>query len=86
MKFYYWAEEVARGDPCNLDNTLCYDDVIINSPGTPSFNPALPYVYKWDTINKIIVGEILAFVDNLRAIGFSWEAAWAIVRQIASRF
>ena len=28
----------------------------------------------------------MAYVDDLRAIGFSWEAAWAIARQVATRF
>ena len=84
--FYYLAEEIARGDPSDQDNALRYDEVIINAPGLPSFNPFLPYLYKWDVLNRRIAGEFLACVDDLRAIGFSWEAAWAVAQQVATRF
>ena len=86
VQYYYLAEEVARGDPSDHNNRLRYDEVKINAPGSPGFNPALPYVYKWDALNMRIAGEILAYVDDLRAIGYSWEEAWRIARQVASRF
>ena len=44
VMLYYLAEEIARGDPSDPDNALRYDAVMINAPGLPSFNPALPYV------------------------------------------
>jgi hypothetical protein len=40
---------------------------------------------KWDALAKQIAGDIVAFVDDLRALGHSVERAWAISRQVVSR-
>jgi hypothetical protein len=40
---------------------------------------------KWDADNKGIAGDLLAFIDDLRASGHSVEKAWAIARQVGSR-
>jgi hypothetical protein len=40
---------------------------------------------KWDSLTNKIAGNILAFVNNLRASGHSVEQAWAIARQVGSR-
>ena len=77
-------EEVVRGDLGDLDKLLRYDKVIVNIIGTSVYNPALPNVYKWDQVNHCVLGEIIVYVDNLRAIGCIMEAAWAITRQVAS--
>ena len=83
--YYELTEEVARGDPVDLDNTLCYNIITINAISTVKYNPALPNVYKWDNVAKIISGDIVAYVDYLMTIGHSWEAAWKIAYQVASR-
>ena len=53
--------------------------------GSKKYNPALPNVYKWDSIVKRIAGDLVAFIDDLRAIGYSLEQAWRIARWIASK-
>jgi hypothetical protein len=45
----------------------------------------MPRVYKWDVNAKRIAGDSVAFVDNLRASGYSREHSWAITRQVSSR-
>ena len=40
---------------------------------------------KWDSLIANIAGDIVAFVDDLRASGHSIERTWAIARQIVSR-
>ena len=40
---------------------------------------------KWDSVLKVIAGNILGFVDDLRASGYSMEETWAMARQVASR-
>ena len=82
--YYYLAEEMIRGNPSDLSNTLRYDKVIFNAAGTHELNPALPNVYKWDAVNQIITGDLVVYVDDLRTLGFSLEHAWQIARQVAS--
>jgi hypothetical protein len=40
---------------------------------------------KWDAKVAAIAGDLLAFVDDLRASAYSVEATWAIARQVAAR-
>jgi hypothetical protein len=44
--FYYWAEEVARGDRQKKSNPLRWDEVRLNLPEDPGFNHTLPRVMK----------------------------------------
>jgi hypothetical protein len=46
IRFYYWAEEFARGNPRDKESHLRWDEVVLNLPGDPSFDPAMPRVYK----------------------------------------
>ena len=85
VTFYYLAEEFARGKHTDENNPLRWDKVVLNMIGNKDYNPALPNVYKWDSINNRIAGELLAYIDDLRALGFSLEHAWLIARWIASK-
>jgi polyhydroxyalkanoate synthesis regulator phasin len=40
---------------------------------------------KWDEALNTIAGNLLGFVDDLRASGYSMEEAWAVARQVASQ-
>jgi hypothetical protein len=40
---------------------------------------------KWDASSQKIAGDIVAFVDNLRAWGHLVEQAWAILHQVVAR-
>jgi hypothetical protein len=85
--FYYWAEDFARG--CHLDKTnfMRWDSIKLNLPGDPQYNPSKRRVMKWDEKLENIAGDILGFVDDLRASGYSMEYVWgAVARQVALRF
>jgi hypothetical protein len=84
-RFQYWAEEFARGNRLDKTNPLRWDEVRLNLPGDKSFDPTLPRVMKWDLDIDNIAGDLLTFVDDLRASGCDEETAWRIARQVASR-
>jgi len=84
-RFYYLAEEFVRGDEKDIKNPLYWKSIVLNLIGSENYNPALPNVYKWNDLAAHIAGEIKAYVDDLRVIGFNLEHAWAIARLIASR-
>lgn len=83
--FFYLAEEFVRGNPADESNELRWDKVILNLFGDPEFNPALPNVYKWCSIKDQIAADLIAYVDDLRALGLSYEQAWAVAHQVTSR-
>jgi len=84
-RFYYLAEEFVRGNEKEKSNPLRWDRVVLNLIGNADFNPALPNVFKWNEDAKRLSGEIKAYVDDLRALGWSLEHAWEIAHLIASK-
>jgi hypothetical protein len=85
VRFYCLAEEFARGNRLDKNNPMRWDDVKLNLPGDPTFDPPKPRVMKGDFLIKNIAGDVVAFVDNLRASGHTIERTWAVGRQIVSR-
>lgn len=84
-RYYYLAEEFIRGDEAALDNPLRWDSIELNLLGCDDFNPALPFLFKWDAKNFRIACEILAYVDDLRIVAATLELAWQVARRVASR-
>jgi hypothetical protein len=85
VRFYYLAEEFARGNRHLKKNPLRWDAIKLNLPGDPKFDPTQPRVIKWDAAINNIAGDVVAFVDDLRASGQSVEQAWAISHQVVAR-
>ena len=56
----------------------------LNLTGNKDYIPAFPNVYKWDSRLERITGELIAYIDDLRSIGFSLEQAWLISRRVCS--
>eukprot|EP00978_Attheya_sp_CCMP212_P006419 scaffold14650_cov34-Attheya_sp.AAC.1 len=86
VRFYYWAEELARGDRLAPSNPLRWDEIRLNLPSSYTHNPTLPRVMKWDNLIDNIAGDGVAFVDDLRASGVDEERAWTIGRRMAATF
>ncbi|KAL7574328.1 hypothetical protein ACA910_008435 [Epithemia clementina (nom. ined.)] len=82
---FYFAEELARGAPTNTTNPCQYSKVWLNIPGAITYDPNLPWVMKWNSHVEQIAGDVVTFVDDLRASGYSVENAWQVGRRIASR-
>jgi hypothetical protein len=85
VRYFYWAEEFARGNPSDPKNALRYDKVVLNLPGSVSFDPTLPWVMKWNNAENQMAGDVVTFIDDLRATGYNSESAWQVARQVASR-
>jgi hypothetical protein len=85
VRFFYFADEFARGNRWDPKNALKWDSIKLNLPGDPRFDPTLPWVMKWDSLGQKIAGDMLAFVDDLRASGQTPEEAWSIARQVGAR-
>jgi hypothetical protein len=85
VRYFYWAEEFARGNPLDKDNPMRYDRVILNLPGDPLYDPTLPWVMKWNDLVMRIAGDIITYIDDCRASGYNIENAWQVARRLASR-
>ena len=85
IRYTYHAEEFVVGDRLLAGNPMHWDHTVLNLPGMVSFNPALPWVYRWDNRSQRLAASICAFVDDFRIAGNSVENAWQVARQVASR-
>ena len=86
VRYYYWGEEVARGDPSETNNPMGYDCIRLNLPGMEGYDPEWPKVMKWVSDPGVVAGDAVTFVDNVRMTGCSKENCHAVHRQFASTF
>ena len=84
VRYFYWAEELARGNPEDSTNPFHYSEVTLNLPGMESYDPTSPHVFKWNSSVERIAGEVVTFIDDMRACGFSKENTWQIIRRLTS--
>ena len=75
VRFYYVAEEFIKGSQMDKSNPFFFNKVIINAVGDPGFNPSLPWVFKYDSVRRLIAGDVKAYIDDLRSLGYSLEHA-----------
>ena len=66
--FYYLAEDFMRGNRKDVHNPLRWDSIKLNLLGNANYNPAFPLVYKWDSRLRRIAGDLVSYIDDLRAI------------------
>lgn len=85
VRYFYWAEEFARGNPQDPANALRYDRIIMNLPGMENHDPSEPSVMKWNDDMERLAGDVATFIDDLRTLGFDVENNWQVSRQVASR-
>ncbi len=64
VRFYYFAEEFARGNRRCKGNPLRWDYVRLNLPGDPAYDPTLPRVMKWDKVINNMAGDVVLFVED----------------------
>ena len=84
-KYFYLMEGFILGHMQNPGNAFYWDRAILNLPGDPTFNPSLPFVFKYDAKKQRIAAALKAYVDELRIAAATLNLAWVASRQTASR-
>ena len=80
-----WGESVIQGNRKASENPLRWDSVVLNLPGNEDYNPKLPWVYKWDALNKRIASHFACYMDDIRGVGGTERACRQTTRRVASR-
>jgi len=78
VRFLAIGEEKARGDHLDVRNPFHWDSIRLNLLGSDNFNPSLPWIFKWNSVELRIAGDCVIFVDDSRLTGYSIENAWQI--------
>jgi hypothetical protein len=82
---FAWGEEVIVGNRMKIDNPFYWDQVILNFPGTSTYDTTMPVVYRWDSKRKRMPCFFGTYIDDIRSGGPSEEGCQAVTHRIASR-
>jgi hypothetical protein len=55
-----WAEEVIMGDRLDATDPFRFALVILNLPGTPTYNPSLPWVFKQQSLDGPLASDLFS--------------------------
>ena len=69
IRLLMWMMEIVIGDRSERQNPFRWDHVVLNLPGTVTYDPTKPRVYKWNTLSKSIACDCKFFCDDFRVIG-----------------
>jgi hypothetical protein len=86
IQYGYLADEFAQGNRKASINAMRWDHIILNHRGPQDYDPALPWVTKWDDVVSPTAGDAVTFVEDVRGSGHSLENAWQVRRQYISRY
>ena len=81
---FAWGDAIIRGDRKDRDNPLRWDEVIMNLPGSQDYDPSMPWVYKWDSVNERLASDFACYIDDIRGLGGTESVCRATTRRVAS--
>ena len=82
---YAWGEELIIGNYNCHTNPFFFDQVIQNLPGSKEYDPSLPWVFKWNSIDKVMPAFMETYIDDVKAGGSSEANCRRATHQIGSR-
>jgi len=85
VKAMLYATEILRGDRTDPLNAYRWDELVLNLPGSVSYNPQQPWLKKIRADSGKIAGDTVTYVDDLRSLGESKLECWRVVHQTGSR-
>jgi hypothetical protein len=76
------AEEIVRGDMALPANCFSFDQVHLNLPGDPAYNPCIAKVRKFNSTSGLTAGDMATYVDDIWTIGASFDLCWAVCHRL----
>jgi hypothetical protein len=76
------AKRMMLGDPTDLDNPFHWAKVVLNLPGSETYDPRLPWIYKRRADGRMAV-DLFIYVDDVRIIAPDSELAWQASSRVA---
>ena len=56
----------------------------MNLPGSEDYDPSMPWVYKWDSVNDRLASDFACYIDDIRGLGGTETVCRAATRRVAS--
>jgi hypothetical protein len=60
------SEDVIKGNRLEKSNLFHWDKVVLNLPGSTGYDPARPWLYKFDSLGNKLAAFVVSYVDDLR--------------------
>ena len=80
-----WSEDFIQGDRLDPSNPFMWDKVVMNLPGQSGYNPSLPWVFRFDSIDQKLAAFFCTYVDDIRTGDSSKAACIRSTHVVASR-
>jgi hypothetical protein len=64
-----WGEEIIVGDISDPSNPFAWDTVKLNLPGTEEYDPSMPWVYRWNSVEEKMASFFGTYIDDIRGGG-----------------
>jgi hypothetical protein len=64
-----WGEEIIVGDISDPSNPFAWDTVKLNLPGTEEYDPSMPWVYRWNSLEQKMASFFGTYIDDIRGGG-----------------
>jgi hypothetical protein len=84
VKMQSLVEELLRGNPRDSKNPFYFDQVLLNLPGSPSYDPHVVRARKFDSRHNKTAGDMLTYVDDTRTTGRSAGHCWDVSHQVGT--
>ena len=83
MQLFGWSEDFIRGDPDDRDNNpLAWDKVVLNLPGSQSYQPTRPWVYHTN-FDGSLAAFFGTYIDDIRTGDGTEKGCCATTRRVA---
>lgn len=79
------AMEVVFGDKDDPNNPYGWMDVVLNLPGSASYDPSKPKVWRRKNKNGDLASTTIGYVDDSRPVAGSQEECWRVMNQTGAR-
>ena len=81
-RIFAWVMEIIKGDRFDPSNPFAWDKVILNLPGSESYDTLMPRVYKFNSTLGVISTNCKTFMDDPRGIGATRELCHKATHQV----
>jgi len=82
VKMQSLAEELIRGDMTLSSNPFTFDSVILNLPGSPTYDPRQAKVIKFNSVTGQVAGDVTTYVDDTHFSGSTFAHCWAVSHRV----
>ena len=65
-QMFAWSEKVIIGNYTKEDNPFFWDTIILNQPGSWTYDPSMPWIYWWDSVYSTLPSFFGTYIDNIR--------------------